>query len=74
MTAIPRLAWSAAELAAALGVSRDVIYRDIHAGRIANSRVGGEHRIPITEVARLTGIDPAELDALLTRIAERRSA
>lgn len=50
---VPRLAWSVAELAAALGVSTDTVHRRCDAGELAWFWFGKEKRIPNSELERL---------------------
>lgn len=77
-----RLGWSVNELALALGVNANTIYRMIQAGELNSFPVGGEHRVTVFDVARLIGVPAAELDQLhadvaardpLTRMAEIRA-
>jgi excisionase family DNA binding protein len=50
---VPRTFWSVKEFAAALGVSLDTVYRMTRTGELAFTWVGGEKRIPNTELERL---------------------
>lgn len=53
--AVPRLWWSVREFAAAFGVSLDTVYRMTRDHEIAWTWVGGEKRIPNSELERLMG-------------------
>lgn len=50
---VPRTFWSVREFAATLGVNQHTIYRACRRGEIAWVRVGGEKRIPNSELDRL---------------------
>lgn len=50
---VPRNAWSVREFAATLGVNVHTIYRLIKHGQLAWFPVGGEKRIPNSELDRL---------------------
>lgn len=52
-----RAAYSVKEVADLLGVHRDRVYRDMHSGLIHSFRIGGEYRIPHSEIERLTAVD-----------------
>lgn len=52
---VPRLFWSVREFATATGVSIDSVYRSMHAGELAHTKMpGGEYGIPNMEIERLT--------------------
>ena len=48
-----KLAYSPAEAAAALGVSRQHIYKMMSDGRIASAKLGRSRRIPVAEIEAL---------------------
>lgn len=50
---VPRVFWSVREFAAATGCALDTIYRRMHRGELAWTWVGGEKRIPDSEMKRL---------------------
>jgi excisionase family DNA binding protein len=50
-----RLLYSPQETAGMLGTSRQWLYNEISAGRIAAVKLGRLTRIPITEIERLSG-------------------
>lgn len=60
---VPRHFWSVREFAATTGVSLDTVYRLIRGGQLACTHIGGEKRIP-----------NSELERLLSEAYERRSA
>jgi excisionase family DNA binding protein len=60
---VPRLWWSVKEFAAATGVALDTVYRWTNRGQIAWTWLGGEKRIPNSEMERL-----------LTEAKQRRTA
>ena len=51
---VPRLFWSVREFAGALGLNVETVYRLIARHELAAVKVGGEHRIPNSEIERLT--------------------
>lgn len=55
-----RLAYSPAEAAAAIGVSRATIYNLINRGELTARKVGRATRIARTELERLAGITPGD--------------
>jgi excisionase family DNA binding protein len=50
---VPRVAWSVREFAAATGISIDTTYRLLDRGEVGWFQLGGEKRIPNTELERL---------------------
>lgn len=50
---VPRLWWSAREFAAATGCAIDTVYRLMRKGGLAWEWIGGEKRIPNSEMERL---------------------
>jgi excisionase family DNA binding protein len=50
---VPRLWWSVKEFAAATGVALDTVYRWTKNGKVAWTWLGGEKRIPNSEMERL---------------------
>ena len=56
MTApIPRLAYSPAELAEALGVTRQTVHNLIRRGELRAVKIGRTTRIPASEALRIAG-------------------
>lgn len=51
---LPRLFWSVNEFAHTCGLAQDTVYRLIRDRRLAAVKVNGEHRIPDSEIKRLT--------------------
>jgi excisionase family DNA binding protein len=51
--AVPRLAWTVREFAAAIGINYQTALRMIHSGQVGHFKAGGEYRIPDAEVERL---------------------
>jgi excisionase family DNA binding protein len=51
---VPRLFWSVREFATTTGLSIDTVYRLMHAGELAHTKIAGEYRIPNAELDRLT--------------------
>lgn len=60
---VPRLWWSVREFAAAFGVNVNTVYRLLDREELAWTWVGGEKRIPTSE-----------LDRLMAEAMDRRSA
>lgn len=60
---VPRMWWSVKEFAAATGVALDTVYRWTNRGQIEWTWLGGEKRIPNSEMERL-----------LTEAKQRRTA
>ena len=54
-----RLAYSPAEAAAAIGVTRKHIYTLINRGELRSTLIGRARRIPCTELERIAGLDGA---------------
>lgn len=67
----PRIAWTAQELAASLGVSAKHVYRMCAAGEIEHRRLGHRVFIPVDIVRQLVGDEAFDL---ATRLAARRLA
>ena len=65
----PRIAWTASELAASLGVSAKHVYRMCAAGEIEHRRLGHRVVIPVDVVRELVGDDAFDL---ATRLAAAR--
>lgn len=55
--ALPRAAYSPAEAAALLGITRKTIYSLMSRGELRTTKIGRARRVPATEVARLAGLD-----------------
>jgi excisionase family DNA binding protein len=70
-TETPRIAWTAQELAASLGVSAKHVYRMCAAGEIEHRRLGHRVFIPVDVVRRLVGDEAFDL---ATRLAARKPA
>lgn len=56
---VQRYAYSPAEAAEALGISRATIYNLLARGEIKSTTIGRSRRIPCTELERLAGIGGA---------------
>ena len=54
-----RFAYSPAEAAQLLGLSRKGVYDLMSSGQLRSTNIGKSRRIPVTELRRLAGLDTA---------------